>query len=796
MKKFSRYIYFLLMASIIFSLPGCSFDHRTKDSGASSTSNNSGVTATAGNIIVMRAANFQKDATYYLYRGSGVTTTSSAKYYIAPVTISGDAVTMNLEFSSSAASDVPFVVCNTSNQVVFAYNPDGTGQDLTTALGGVTLTSGTTNQLSYTGLELTTVTASTIDVYDDEDVMTIELSANDTAKVTPYGGSSTTLSAIDCVWNVTPDNGEYWTLDGSTYAKESKVQSAITSNYSSNYVDGVYIARDIRYMPDTLGFSESQTAAKAKDDTETMYVVYYNKGASDKLTVNSADTYILAALPSTMGNAQPGGDMGGGDMGGTPPDGSTGGPGGGTPPSGGPGGSFAPSAVTSFSDIVAAMTHSASDAYDNPVLHITKAGTYKISGTWNGQIWVDIPDESTAEDLDTEDDDTAHVILILNGVTVNCTVAPAFVFKNVYEYGPTDSSTVASDYSSKTFSVGPNLADTNSDNIINAGATVVLASGTTNTFTGTNVARINKLKLNDDDGYSETESDLKGYVKSLKKMYKLDGAFHSRMSMVIADNGVSSTPGKLIVKSDYEGLDSEMHMYIESGNISVTADDDGINVNEDDVSVFHMDGGTLTINSSGGDGIDSNGYVIFNGGNLNITAGSSKQNSAGEAGIDAEKGVYIYSDSAYTWSAAGSTSTGTGTGTETGTDTGTGTETEDTTTTVDDDGNKTTTNTEKTTENGVTTETTTETVTDKAGNTTTTVTKTQTSGSTTSTTETVTVTDSSGTEKAAVVFQPAASDVKKGVLTTTQRTSAPYSVPTSGSAFKLVDTYNSFSGVK
>lgn len=764
MKKFYKIFYCLLMALIIFSLPGCSLDNRSSNSTGSSGSNNN--TTRTSNVMVLNAVTFAKGETYKLYKGSGVTTSlgNSAKYYVAPITISGDSVTMNLDFASTLTSGEPFVVCNSSDTVVFAYNPNGLGNNF--ASKDVKVTSGTTGQLSYSSLALSSVSTSSLTTGYDEDPIEIVLTANDTAKVTS-GGTTTTLSAIDCIWNVTPDDGQYWTLDGTTYKKESKVQSAITSSYSSNYVDGIYIARDIRYMPDTLEFSESQTAAKAKDDTETMYVVYYNAGAEDSITAQSDDTYILAALPSTMGNAQPGGDMGG-----TPPDGSTGGPGGGTPPSGRPGGSFAPSAVTSFSDIVAAMTHSASDAYDNPVLHITKAGTYKISGTWNGQIWVDIPDESTSEDLDTEDDDTAHVILILNGVTVNCTVAPALVFKNVYEYGPTDSSEVASDYSSKTFSVGPNLAKTNDDEIINAGATVVLVSGTTNTFTGTNVARINRLKLNDDDGYSETESDLKGYVKSLKKMYKLDGAVHSRMSLVIADDGSSSTPGKLIVKSDYEGLDSEMHMYIESGNISVTADDDGINVNEDDVSVFHMNGGTLTINSSGGDGIDSNGYFVFTDGTLNITAGSSRSNSAGEAGIDAEKGTYIYSDSAYIWSAAGSSTTTTTDG-ETGTNTKTQTNSDGSTTET------------KTNSDGSSTSTTR----DADGNTTDTVTTNSDGSSTTTVTNTET-----GEDVATITLKASASDITRSTLTADQRRAQ--GVLTSGTNFKLVDTYNDFGGVK
>ena len=292
------------------------------------------------------------------------------------------------------------------------------------------------------------------------------------------------------------------------------------------------------------------------------------------------------------------------------------------------------------------MTHSESEAYNNPVLHITTPGTYRLKGTWHGQIWVDIPDsKSISED---------KVALILDNVTVSCDVAPALVFKTVYEcagdISMESSADVAADDAWK--DVASKIYDEEKN--INAGAIVVIAKDSTNTFRGTNVARLNRTKIDTDD-YSE--SDVGKYVKAQKKMYKLDAAFHSRMTMMIGLQE-GATSGTLNINSDYEGLDSEMHMLVDSGTVSVTADDDGINVNEDEVSIFAMTGGNLTIQSSGGDGIDSNGYVTITGGNLTIAAGSSKQNSAGEAGIDAEKGVYIYDDSAYTWSKAGSTVNG------------------------------------------------------------------------------------------------------------------------------------------
>ena len=171
------------------------------------------------------------------------------------------------------------------------------------------------------------------------------------------------------------------------------------------------------------------------------------------------------------------------------------------------------------------------------------------------------------------------------------------------------------------------------DGVIQAGSIVVIADGSKNSFKGTNVARLNKVSLNEDDGY--TTSHIGTYVKAQEKMYKLDGAFHSRRSMVIGlEDGATS--GTLNITSEYEGLDSEMHMVIDSGTINVTADDDGINVNEDDTSVFIMTGGSLTV-TAGGDGIDSNGYVVFTGADkLSITS-----SGAGDNAIDYDVGMYM-----------------------------------------------------------------------------------------------------------------------------------------------------------
>lgn len=73
--------------------------------------------------------------------------------------------------------------------------------------------------------------------------------------------------------------------------------------------------------------------------------------------------------------------------------------------------------------------HDAEEAQSNTVVTIRSAGTYRLSGTLSqGQIAIDLGD-------DAEDDPDAVVTLILDGVDVTCTVAPALIFYNVYECG-------------------------------------------------------------------------------------------------------------------------------------------------------------------------------------------------------------------------------------------------------------------------------------------------------------------------------------------------------------------------
>lgn len=251
--------------------------------------------------------------------------------------------------------------------------------------------------------------------------------------------------------------------------------------------------------------------------------------------------------------------------------------------------------------------HSADEAAEHTVVHITEPGSYLISGTLSaGQIAVDLGE-------DAAEDPEAVVTLILDNAEVTCSVAPAIIFYNVYECGNTDEEQAVKD------------VDTTA-----AGANVIIADGSINNISGSYVAKIYKsVELNED----ETE------VVDSKKLHKYDGAFYSKMSMNV--NGGAADTGILNISADNEGLDSELHLTINGGNINITSGNDGINTNEDGISVTTINGGNLNVVVDGatgeGDGIDSNGWIVINGGSVTASACAV----SADAGIDSDMGIYI-----------------------------------------------------------------------------------------------------------------------------------------------------------
>lgn len=232
------------------------------------------------------------------------------------------------------------------------------------------------------------------------------------------------------------------------------------------------------------------------------------------------------------------------------------------------------------------MMHSPQEAYQNAVLHITQPGTYRLKGAWQGQIWVEVGKK-----------DAHKVTLIFDGVDITCSVAPAVVFYKVYESGTAQGQ---------------------------AGANIILAKGSQNSISGANVYRILKPSYKDREGFGQEQ----------KKAWKIDGAIHSYQTLHIGGEGL------LQLQSSYEGIVSERHLTVSGGDVRILSRNDGINVSEEDESIFTLAGGKLHIQAGlgeEGDGIDSNGTIEIHGGQL-FAAG----NPGCDVGLDSTNGTFIH----------------------------------------------------------------------------------------------------------------------------------------------------------
>lgn len=351
-----------------------------------------------------------------------------------------------------------------------------------------------------------------------------------------------------------------WHVDPSV--NHNDVKDAPAEYYTGTLPDNledIYIDHELYYYPSL----DSSKFKLVNYDGEREWAYYYNDGENDE--------YIFSTLPNLGG------------------------------------------------ELPESMMHTEEEAMQNKVLHITKEGTYILTGSWKGQIKVDLGDEENFTD------ESKKVTLILNGVNINCTVAPGLIFENLYECD--------NQWENKDF-------QTYTTDLTNAGVNLVIADESENIISGNNIFRMLKTKFKDS---SQSQSVSEQDVSTQKKMRKLDGALYSYVSINV--NGGTVGNGKLQINSNFEGFNSELHIAVNSGNVIIHSKDDGINVNEDHVSTFIINGGALKINASEGaegDGIDSNGYAVINDGILQINNVTALDNA-----IDTNDGIYYKGGTIY-----------------------------------------------------------------------------------------------------------------------------------------------------
>ena len=238
----------------------------------------------------------------------------------------------------------------------------------------------------------------------------------------------------------------------------------------------------------------------------------------------------------------------------------------------------------------ASEEHTKEEADLHTVITIREPGTYRVSGTLSyGQIAIDLGE-------DAKKNSGAVVTLVLDGVDLTCTVAPAILVYNAYE--------CASDTKEN-----PNM----NVNLTKAGFNLVLENE--NVISGGHVAKIYKPGTED-------------------KLHKYDAAIASQVSFNIKGDG------SLNLTADNEGIETRMHMHIRSGNITINSGDDSLNAGEDGVSVIRISDASVVCNANfgeEGDGIDSNGWVVIEGGFVSATGNEKSMDS----GLDSDNGIVI-----------------------------------------------------------------------------------------------------------------------------------------------------------
>jgi hypothetical protein len=95
-----------------------------------------------------------------------------------------------------------------------------------------------------------------------------------------------------------------------------------------------------------------------------------------------------------------------------------------------------------------------------------------------------------------------------------------------------------------------------------------------------------------------------------------------------SEKAITLESGNITVSQSDEGIEASL-ININGGHISVHSSDDGINVSDGayTADTLYINGGTLSVNAQG-DGIDSNGAIVMTGGNVTVDGPTGMDNAA------------------------------------------------------------------------------------------------------------------------------------------------------------------------
>ena len=315
---------------------------------------------------------------------------------------------------------------------------------------------------------------------------------------------------------------------------------------------------------------------------------------------------------------------------------------------------------------------------DGDTITITKEGVYVLSGTLSdGQIIVGCEDED------------AKVQLVLNGVTISNDSSAAIYIKSADKTFITTASGTTNTLS-MTGSSYEAIDENNIDAVIFAKDDLTLnGEGTLNVTGSTGHGIVCKDDLKVTGGtYNITSPDhalngkdsvrIAGGTLNLKTTEDGGDGIHSGndeddtkgwiyiqdgdITIDAADDGIHSGTevridgGTINVTNSYEGIEGEV-INVVDGTINVVSSDDGFNavggstteasdskgfgggmgggmMDTDENAAMYFYGGTTTVDA-GGDGLDSNGYLVVNGGTIYVSGPTDAGNGAIDSGISA-----------------------------------------------------------------------------------------------------------------------------------------------------------------
>lgn len=216
---------------------------------------------------------------------------------------------------------------------------------------------------------------------------------------------------------------------------------------------------------------------------------------------------------------------------------------------------------------------------------ITKAGTYKLSGTFTGQIIVNAGDS-----------DKVQLVL--------------------------DNASITKDGSAALYAI-------NADKVF-----VTTASGTENTLAGTGEFTSSDNETNV-DGAVFSKSDI-----TFNGSGTLNVTCESKHGIVTKDD-LKITGGTYNITSASQGLSGKDSVRIAGGNITITSGTDGIhseNADDTEKGYVYISGGTLNI-TSGKDCIDASGTIDIKDGTLTLKAGGGSSEKATGDSTESYKGI-------------------------------------------------------------------------------------------------------------------------------------------------------------